>query len=81
MNIIECAIVNPVCDIGQFDSKTLRELNKAVKAGILSKGKGGPYPMLKTMYAVAGFNFMADRENIINRAMLIRSIESMGVTI
>lgn len=40
----------------------MRELNYAVKHGVLAKGKGGPFPILKTVYAVPGFDFRADRE-------------------
>lgn len=75
-NIVEFVKYKPLCDIGQLDKTTMKLLNKAVKDGILEKGKGGPYPKLKTIYAVKGFDFSADRQNHINMAMFVASAES-----
>lgn len=60
--IVKRALVETVTDIGQLTTQEKRELARAVKAGYLSKGKGGPYPVLKTVYAHPGFDFAADRE-------------------
>lgn len=55
----------PVENIGQFDTKTLQLLNKAVKTGMIAKGKGGEFPMIKTVYAPVGFDFTAHRKAVI----------------
>lgn len=59
--IIKRALTQTVTDIGQLSQQERRTLAAYVKRGHLSKGKGGPYPMLKTVYAVAGFDFAVHR--------------------
>lgn len=66
---IDHALRHTVCDIGQLDHQTLLALNRSVRKGLLSKGKGGPFPKIKTIYAPAGFDFEADRERHIALAM------------
>ena len=61
--IVKYALVYTVVDIGQLTSEQRRDLKSAVKVGHLSKGKGGPFPILKTVYAHPGFDFAADRES------------------
>lgn len=51
-----------VTDIGHLSAQEKRTLATYVKHGYLSKGKGGPFPMIKTVYAVPGFNFAAHRQ-------------------
>jgi hypothetical protein len=65
-DLIKQALTQTVIDIGQIDAKQKRELNAAVKAGVLDKGKGGPYPNLKTVWACKGFNFVQNRQDSIN---------------
>jgi len=60
--IVERALDETVTDTGQLTPKEQRELSKAVKNGVLSKGKGGPYPVVKTVYAARGFDFAAARQ-------------------
>ncbi len=60
--IVKRALVETVTDIGQLTPAQLRELNDAVDAGYLAKGKGGPYPKSKIVYAHPGFDFAAERE-------------------
>lgn len=61
--ILSCGIVE---DIGQIGKDDLRLLNKAVKAGVISKGKGGEYPVIKTVFAPKGFNFIRHRQAVID---------------
>lgn len=63
------AIRQPIACIGQFSDKERRELDRAVKKGWLSKGKGGPFPIIKTVYAHPGFDFSADRQSSIDEMM------------
>jgi hypothetical protein len=56
------ALTKSVCDMGQFTHEEKLLLERAVRLGYLSKGKGGPYPLLKTVYAHPGFDFARDRE-------------------
>ena len=55
----------PVTDLGQFDKKTKRLLDKAAELGAISKGKGGEFPKIKTVYAPKGFDFEAHRKDVI----------------
>ena len=73
--IVKRALVETVCNIGQLSKPEICQLNKYVKRGWLSKGKGGPFPMLKTMYAHPGFDFAADRKRYVERAVEISRIE------
>jgi hypothetical protein len=65
------AIQKPIACIGQFSDAERRELDRAVKKGWLSKGKGGPFPIIKTVYAHPGFDFAADRQASIDEMMEI----------
>jgi hypothetical protein len=73
--IVERALEHTVTDIGRLTPEEQRELSKAVKAGVLSKGKGGPYPVVKTVYARRGFDFAADRQLHIDYAMYLNSLD------
>ena len=59
--IVKRALADTITNLGQLSVGERRELNRAVADGILSKGKGGPYPILKTVYARPEFNFAAAR--------------------
>ena len=59
--IVKRALLEPVTAIGQLTAQEKRELTRAVNAGYLSKGRGGPFPLVKTVYAHPGFDFAADR--------------------
>lgn len=74
-DIVKHALVHTVCDIGQLTPQQKRELQAAVRRGYLSKGKGGPFPRLKTMYAHPGFDFIADRKREVDAAMAIHDLE------
>jgi hypothetical protein len=56
----------PLCDIGQLSAIEKRGLVLLQGMGWIEKGLGGPYPALKTTYAVSGFDFAADRQREIN---------------
>jgi hypothetical protein len=73
--IVKRALVETVTDIGQLSKSDLYTLNKYVKRGWLSRGKGGPYPILKTVYAHPGFDFTADRDRYVEAAMAMANIE------
>jgi|HubBroStandDraft_6_1064221.scaffolds.fasta_scaffold1213083_1 hypothetical protein len=73
--IVERALEHTVADIGQLTPEEHRELSKAVKNGMLSKGKGGPYPVVKTVYARRGFDFAAARQLHIDYAMYLDSLD------
>ena len=60
--VVQRAITYTITDIGQLSKMEKRCLEKAVKIGVLSKGKGGPFHIPKTVYAVKGFDFAAARE-------------------
>lgn len=70
------ALVRGVCDIGHLAHKEKLLLERAVRLGYLSKGKGGPFPMLKTMYARPGFDFAKDREASIAEMRYLATIDA-----
>ena len=73
--IVERAMVETVTSIGQLTHRETLELERAVRHNYLSKGKGGPYPVLKTVYAHPGFDFEADRRFYVDRAMRMADLE------
>jgi len=64
--IVKRALVEGITDIGQLSKADINTLNSYVKKGWLSKGKGGPFPMLKTCYAFPGFDFAGHRQAMIH---------------
>lgn len=60
--IIQQVMCCPITNIGQLSTENVKILNLYVKKGILSKGKGGGYPTLKTVYAYPEFDFNLDRK-------------------
>lgn len=73
--IIHSAMVETVTNIGQLTKSELYQLNKYVKRGWLSKGKGGPFPMLKTVYAHPGYDFAGHRRAYVEEVMRLADIE------
>jgi hypothetical protein len=59
--IVKRALLHTINDIGQLTSSDKSTLNAFVKKGWLSKGKGGPFPVEKTVYAHPGYDFTAAR--------------------
>jgi len=59
--IVKRAMTQTVTSIGQLSTSEVQTLNAYVKKGWLSKGKGGPFPAPKTVYACPTFNFAASR--------------------
>lgn len=75
--IVRRALVDTITDIGQLTPKEKRTLNRAVKRGTLAKGKGGPFPILKTVYAFPGFDFAAARAQHIAEMKLLHAVDRM----
>jgi hypothetical protein len=73
--IVKRALVETVTSIGQLSTSDLATLNKYVKKGWLSRGKGGPFPMLKTVYACPGFDFAASRARYVEHAMMLSAMD------
>jgi len=63
------ALVYTLADIGQLTAEDRRELERYVRKGWLSKGRGGPFPLAKTVYARPGFDFAADRQRHIDEML------------
>jgi hypothetical protein len=61
--IVARAMREDFCCLGQISIQEKRQLDRAVRHGLISKGIGGPFPKLKTVYAPVGFDFAQDREN------------------
>jgi GNAT superfamily N-acetyltransferase len=60
--IVARALEDPVVVMHNLADKDLKALNKAVKDGVLEKGKGGPFPVLKTVFAKPGYDFDGERQ-------------------
>ena len=69
-NIVRRALLETVTDIGQLSKQEKRVLGKYTKRGWLIKGRGGPFPKLKTVYAFPGYAFADERKREI-REMFI----------
>ena len=63
--IVERALRETVTNIGKLSPTDIKHLNAAVKKGILSKGKGGTYPVIKTVWGPPGLDFVADRKRLL----------------
>ncbi len=74
--IVKRAMVETITNIGQLSADEKRELERAVRKGWLSKGKGGAFPMPKTVYAHPGFDFAADRRFYYRQFLLDSGIDS-----
>jgi hypothetical protein len=74
--IVKRAMVHTITDIGQLSKDDLHTLNAYVKKGWLSKGKGGAYPMPKTVYACPTFDFAASRKAHMEELTRIISLDN-----
>jgi hypothetical protein len=77
--IVRRALTETVCDIGQLSAADKRTLNSYIKRGYLAKGKGGPFPRLKTIYAVSTFDFSADRERWVEHAAYLGELDAQAL--
>ncbi len=75
--IVKRALVETVTDIGQLTPVDKRELERAVKQGYLSKGRGGGFPMEKTVYAFPGYDFAGERRLIVRQMMALAHIDAV----
>jgi hypothetical protein len=76
--IVRCALVETVTNIGQLTPLEQRTLDAYVKRGWLSKGKGGPYPILKIVYAHPGYDFALWRERYVKHAMALADLDRLA---
>ena len=59
--IVTRALLHTVTSIGQLSPDEIKTLDLYVKRGWLSKGKGGTFPIAKTVYAHPGYDFDGNR--------------------
>lgn len=76
--IIRRALLETVTDIGQLSASEVKELNRAVKQGYLSKGKGGCFPRLKTVYAYPAYDFVGERNRYVNHMMALAYLDEQA---
>ena len=74
-DIVKRALLETVADIGQLTAEDKNSLRQAVKSGLLSKGKGGGYPAIKTVYARPGYDFGGERAKAINWMMAMAYLD------
>jgi len=75
-DIVKRAMTEGIADIGQLSHQDKYQLNKFVKMGILDKGKGGPFPRLKTVFAIKGHDFIEERKMYIDEFIRIAEYEN-----
>jgi hypothetical protein len=80
-NIVKRAMKNTVTDIGQLTKDEKKILNHYVKKGWLSKGKGGHFPIAKTIFAILGFDFLASRNDSVQEMYEIARYETKENTV
>lgn len=73
--IVKRAMVETVVSIGQLTEQDKRTLDRYVKRGYLSKGKGGPFPKEKTVYAFPGYDFVLWRQRYVNYMMTLAELD------
>lgn len=77
-DIVKRAALHTITDIGQITPQDKRQLNKYIKLGMLTKGKGGPYPRLKIVYAIKGHDFISERKEWIKEVIRISDYEKVN---
>lgn len=79
-DIVKRALLSTVTNIGQLSHQEKLDLEYAVRKGWLTKGKGGPFPILKTVYARPGFDFAADRFTQVEHMLRLHALDvALGV--
>jgi hypothetical protein len=63
--IVYRALTESITSIGQLSKADKILLDSYAKKGYLAKGKGGPFPALKTVYAYPGYDFLKWRQTYI----------------
>lgn len=81
--IVQRALTETVTDVGQLTAAERAALRRYVRHGCLARGQGGPYPSLKTVYAVPGYDFVGERQRALQRMLggrvgLSESVVSVG---
>lgn len=74
--IVKRALSEPITDIGQLTDHDRRILADAVRRGWLWNGKGGSYPIPKTVYARPGFDFSADRQRRVGELQALARVDA-----
>lgn len=78
--IVKRAMLSPITNIGQLSKDDVRVLNLYVKRGVLCKGMGGGYAIPKTMWALVGFDFAADRNELMTQMMSLAKLDAARLT-
>lgn len=73
--IVRRALTETVVCIGQVTEQERRTLEKYVRRGWLSKGQGGPFPKIKTVYAFPGFDFNEQRQRYVDHMVRLCELD------
>jgi hypothetical protein len=79
--IVQRALTETVTDVGQLTRAERAALRGYVRRGCLARGQGGPYPSLKTVYAVPGYDFAGERRRTLQRMLGGRAALAEAVTL
>jgi len=74
-SIVKRAMIDTLADIGQLTSDDIKTLDKYVKLGYLSKGRGGCFPVIKTVWACPGFDFQRQRDAAVENMLRIVELD------
>jgi hypothetical protein len=66
-DIVAHALETPVVSIGQLSPEQKKELEKAVRDGILKKGQGGGFAKTKTVYANPSYDIEGEHQKEIDK--------------
>ena len=73
--IVTRALFETVTDIGQLTKEERRTLDAYAKKGWLAKGRGGPFPILKNVYAFPSYDFQGEREQAVKLLLALASLD------
>lgn len=74
--LVSGALKRPVANIGQLTREDVAHLESAVKRGVLRRGRGGSFPIPKTVYAHPSYNIEAAHAQAVN---YLRSLAGKGL--
>lgn len=75
--IVQTAHRSPIADMGQLSHEQKNALESAVKKGLLKKGKGGGFPIAKTVYAHPSYDIAGEHQRQVSHLRAIAGLESL----
>ena len=73
--LVKLAMLDTITNIGQLSTEDIKVLDKYVRMGYLSKGEGGCFPVIKTVWGCPGFDFQKQMDNALAKWNRIAEID------